>query len=118
MPISKKQTGDGRSGDLIPGTLEMLILKAVSRGSIHGYAIADWIHNVSQETLRVEEGALYPALHRLELKGILDSKWTVSETHRRVKTYQLTAKGRKQLMAERDQWSRLAAAIMRVMESH
>jgi transcriptional regulator len=73
----------------------MLILKAVSRGKTHGYAIADWIHAVSEETLRVEEGALYPALHRLELRGMLDSEWKISETNRRVKNYKLTTAGRK-----------------------
>jgi transcriptional regulator len=95
----------------------MLILKAVSRGRTHGYAIADWIHDVSQ-TLQVEEGALYPALHRLELKGMLDSEWKVSETNRRIKTYRLTLDGKKHLIAERDQWDRLIAGVMRVMESH
>jgi transcriptional regulator len=104
-------------GDLIPGTLDMLILKAISRGRTHGYAIAEWIHDVSQETLQVEEGALYPALHRLELKGMLDSEWSVSDTNRRVKTYKLTALGRKHMAAEREQWSRLSAGVMRVMES-
>lgn len=112
-----KLTKPGRSGDLIPGTLEMLILKAVSRGKTHGYAIAEWIHGVS-ETLQVEEGALYPALHRLELKGMLDSEWGVSDTNRRVKSYRLTAQGRKYLTSERDQWDRLSAGVMRVMESN
>jgi transcriptional regulator len=96
----------------------MLILKAVSRGSTHGYAIAVWIHDTSQETLQVEEGALYPALHRLELKGMLDSEWKVSETRRRIKTYRLTTQGRKHLTDERDQWDRLFSGVMRVMESH
>ena len=105
------------SRDLIPGTLDMLILKAVSRGRTHGYAIAEWIHDVS-ETLEVEEGALYPALHRLELKGMLDSEWSVSETNRRVKQYKLTSAGRKRLAAERAQWSRLSAGVMRVLESN
>ena len=102
---------------LIPGTLEMLILKAVSRGRTHGYAIAEWVHDISEEALQVEEGALYPALHRLELKGMLDSEWTVSQSSRRVKNYKMTAKGRKYLIAERDQWGRLSAAVIRVMES-
>jgi transcriptional regulator len=114
--MPKRTRPDGEKV-LIPGTLEMLILKAVSRGRTHGYAIAEWVHDVSQETLQVEEGALYPALHRLELKGMLDSEWTVSQTARRVKNYRLTAKGRKYLIAERDQWGRLSAAVMRVMES-
>jgi transcriptional regulator len=105
-------------GELIPGTLDMLILKAISRGKTHGYAIAEWIHAVSEETLQIEEGALYPALHRLELRGMLDSEWTISETNRRVKTYKLTADGRKHLAAEREQWNRTAAAMMRVLEAN
>ena len=117
MPKSTDRASTGKSGDLIPGTLEMLILKAVSRGRSHGYAIAEWIHDVS-ETLRVEEGALYPALHRLELKGLLDSEWTLSETNRRVKVYRLTASGRKQLTTERAQWDRLSAGVMRILESN
>jgi PadR family transcriptional regulator, regulatory protein PadR len=118
MPKRTKSEDGRRSAELIPGTLDMLILKAVSRGRTHGYAMADWIHDVSQETLQVEEGALYPALHRLELRGMLESEWTVSETKRRVKTYRLTPQGRKYLTAERDQWGRMSAAVMRVMESH
>ena len=96
----------------------MLILKAVSRGKTHGYAMAEWIHAVSEETLRVEEGALYPALHRLELRGMLDSEWKISETNRRVKNYKLTTAGRKHLSAELEQWNRTAAGMMRVMESN
>jgi PadR family transcriptional regulator, regulatory protein PadR len=118
MPKQPRPGSDRRSAELIPGTLDMLILKAVSRGRTHGYVIADWIHDVSQETLQVEEGALYPALHRLEVKGMLDSEWKISETNRRVKTYRLTLQGRKHLTAERDQWDRLIAGVMRVMENH
>ena len=107
-----------RTGDLIPGTLEVLILKAVSRcGKLHGYAIAEWIHSVSEETLRVEEGALYPALHRLELRGLLQPEWGVSDTNRRVKFYRLTASGRKFLNAEREYWGRMTASVMRVLQS-
>ncbi len=95
----------------------MLVLKAVSRGRTHGYAIADWIHTVSEHTLQVEEGALYPALHRLELRGMLDAEWSVSETNRRVKNYKLTATGRKHLSTEREQWKRIAAGMARVLES-
>ncbi|HEY9127405.1 MAG TPA: helix-turn-helix transcriptional regulator, partial [Acidobacteriaceae bacterium] len=71
------------SGDLIQGTLEMLILKAVARGPQHGYAVAEWIHQTSQQLLKVEEGALYPALHRLELRGLLEAQWGASENNRR-----------------------------------
>ena len=95
----------------------MLILKAVSRGRAHGYAIAEWIHAVSAEALQVEEGALYPALHRLELRGMLDSEWGNSDTNRRVKFYRLTAQGRKRLAADREQWARLSAGTLRVLES-
>jgi PadR family transcriptional regulator len=105
-----------RPGALIPGTLEMLILKAVSRGKTHGYVIAEWIHSVSKEALHVEEGALYPALHRLELRGMLDSEWTISETKRRVKVYRLTKVGRRHLTTEREYWSRLTEGMMRVLE--
>jgi len=104
------------SGDLIPGTLDALILKAVSRDRRHGYAIADWIHAVSGDALQVEEGALYPALHRLEVRGMLDAEWGVSETNRRVKLYKLTASGRKRLAAERLHWGRLTTGVMRVLE--
>jgi PadR family transcriptional regulator PadR len=106
-----------RSGELIPGTLDALILKAVSRGKMHGYAIADWIHSISEETLEVEEGALYPALHRLEVRGMLDSEWGTSDTNRRVKFYILTSAGKKHLAAERRHWGRMTAGVMRVLES-
>lgn len=117
MPKGIREEGRRRSGDLIPGTLDMLILKALSRGKAHGYAIAEWIHSVSEEALQVEEGALYPALHRLELRGMLAAEWGISDTNRRVKFYKLTATGRKRLTAERDQWQRLTAGVMRVLES-
>lgn len=104
-------------GTLIPGTLDLLILKALSRGQAHGYAIAEWIHSTSRDALRVEEGALYPALHRLQLAGLLDGEWGRSETGRRVKLYRLTKEGRKHLTAERERWQELAAGMMRVLES-
>ena len=105
-------------GAMLPGALEMLILKGVSRGRTHGYAIAEWIHDVSEETLQVEEGALYPALHRLELRGMLDSEWSVSDTNRRVKSYKLTTEGRRYLAAEREHWQRLTTGMLRVLESN
>lgn len=117
MPKPLKPEADGRDGELIPGTLDALILKAVSRGRHHGYAIADWIHTASEETLRVEEGALYPALHRLELRGMLQSEWSVSETNRRIKSYALTSAGRNHLVAERAHWGKMTAGVMRVLES-
>src|SRR5271163_1151237 len=88
------------AGELIQGTLEMLVLKALARGPLHGYAVAEWIHQTSQQLLKVEEGALYPALHRLELRGLLEAQWGASENNRRAKFYQLTGDGRKRLNAE------------------
>ena len=104
-----------RPGDLLQGTLDMLVLKALARAPRHGYSIAEWIHQKSQEVLRVEEGALYPALHRLEVRGLLSSEWGTSEKNRRAKYYSLTPAGRKQLSAEAEQWRRLSGAIARVM---
>ena len=105
------------SGDLLPGTLGMLVLKALARGPRHGYAIAEWIQETSGDVLRVEEGALYPALHRLELRGLLSAEWGTSDNNRRAKYYDLTAAGRKQLAAETAQWRRLSGAIAQVMLS-
>jgi PadR family transcriptional regulator PadR len=105
------------SGDLIQGTLEMLVLKALARGPLHGYAVAEWIHQTSQQLLKVEEGALYPALHRLELRGLLDAQWGASENNRRAKFYQLTAEGKKKLNAESQRWARLSAAVAFVMQA-
>ena len=103
------------SRDLIHGTLDMLVLKTLARGAMHGYAIALAIEGRSAEELRVEEGALYPSLHRLELSGLLRSEWKLSETNRRAKFYQLTPAGRKHLAAETANWNRLVAAVARVM---
>jgi len=101
---------------ILRDTLDMLILKALQHRSLHGYAIAEFIEQTSEEVLRVEEGALYPALHRLELRGWLDSEWGISENNRRAKYYRLTTTGRKQLAEEAARWGRLSAAIARVME--
>ena len=106
-----------RPSDLLQGTLDMLVLKALARGPLHGYGVAEMIHRRSEDVLRVEEGALYPALHRLELRGRLASEWGASENNRRAKYYRLTAAGRRSLEAERAQWNRLVAAIARVMET-
>jgi len=105
------------SGELVQGTLDMLILRTLARESMHGYAVAVAIEKRSHDTLRVEEGSLYPALHRLELGGMLTSEWRDSETNRRAKYYKLTAAGRKHLSAESAKWSRLVMGIARVMET-
>ncbi len=104
------------SGDLLRDTLDMLILKTLSRGAMHGYGIAEYIHQTTDDVLRVEEGALYPALHRLELRGLLAAEWGVSDNNRRAKFYRLTAAGRKQLAEETEHWGRMAAAIARILE--
>lgn len=98
-------------GGLIPGTLDLLILKALRSGSMHGYAVAEWIHQRSNDVLQVDEGALYPALHRLELRGLLTATWGTSENNRRAKFYKLTTAGRKHLEAESLRWTRLSAAV-------
>ena len=107
--------GTDDAGELLPGTLGMLVLKALARGPRHGYAIAEWIQDTSGDVLRVEEGALYPAHHRLELRGLLSAEWGMSDNNRRAKYYGLTAAGRKQLAAEAAQWRRLSGAIAQVM---
>jgi transcriptional regulator len=95
----------------------MLILTTVSRGTLHGYAIAQFIQQASRDVLKVEEGALYPALHRLEVRGLLKSEWGTSENNRRAKYYKLTALGRHQLEEESAYWNRVAAAVTRVMQT-
>src|SRR5437870_12983646 len=101
----------GREADLLPGTLDLLILKAVSLGPLHGYAVLSRIRQISGDTLFIEQGALYPALFRLVRKGLLETEWGKSENNRRAKFYELTLKGRKRLRTETDWWKRSAAAI-------
>jgi PadR family transcriptional regulator len=107
----------GPAGILLPGTLDMLILKTVSRGDMHGYAIAQFIQQASADVLKVEEGALYPALHRLEVRGLLKSEWGASDNNRRAKFYRLTAAGRRALDQESVFWDRVATAVTRVMQT-
>jgi len=101
--------------DLVYGTLDMLILRALQLEPRHGLAIADRIQQMSDEVLRVEQGSLYPALYRLEAQGWIKAEWGVSETNRRARYYRLTAAGRKQLEAETEHWSRITGAINRVL---
>jgi PadR family transcriptional regulator PadR len=110
--------GKDSPGELLPGTLDMLILQTLRKGEVmHGYAIASSIQQTSEAVLRVEEGALYPALHRLEVRGLLRSKWGFSDNNRRAKYYILTAAGRRALEDEAASWNRLATAIARVMKA-
>jgi len=102
--------------DLLPGTLDMLILKTLTRGTKHGYGIAQHIHRVSRDALRIGEGSLYPALQRLLLNGWVEAEWGTSETNRKARYYKLTPAGRKQLAAEVKSFDFLMTAIARVME--
>jgi transcriptional regulator len=101
--------------DVLQGTLDLLILKTLMRGPMHGYGIAVHIQHVSEEVLRVEEGSLYPALHRIEQAGWIGSEWGTSENNRRAKYYRLTAVGRKQLVKEEENWGRLTRAVGKVL---
>jgi transcriptional regulator len=103
-------TGDD-SLDLLRGTLDVLVLKALTWGPRHGYAVSRWIEDATHGTLQVEEGALYHALHRLERKGWLEEEWGLTETNREAKYYSLTPLGRKQLRAEISRWTRYAQAV-------
>ena len=103
--------------DVVRGTLDVLILKTLSWGSLHGYAIVQAIHRQTGEALLVEEGALYPALYRMEGKGWIEAEWGTSTNNRRARFYKLTRVGRKQLTHETSQWRKLAAAIGRVLGS-
>jgi transcriptional regulator len=103
--------------DLFTGTLDILILKAVSWGPRHGYAIGRWIRETTSDDVIVQEGALYPALHRLERKGLLAEEWGVSETGREAKYYSLTSRGRAHLRAEAKRWTRFSTAITRALST-
>jgi transcriptional regulator len=103
--------------DLLQGTLDMLVLKALSRGPLHGYAVARWIQQSSDDALQVEEGSLYPALYRMERRAWITSEEGLSENNRKARHYKLTRAGRKQLEAESSNWDRLAEAIAKVMQT-
>jgi len=107
--------GQGKN-DVLSGTLALLILKTLARGSMHGYGITLHIQRVSNEALRVEEGSLYPALHRMEQDGWIRAEWGVSENNRRARYYELTAKGRQQLALEEENWNQLTRAVASVLQ--
>ena len=103
--------------DLLQGTLDLLVLRTLqSRGALHGWAISERIRQISDDVLQANQGSLYPALHRLEHQGWIRAEWGVSELGRRARFYQLTSSGRKQLQQEAENWTRLAAAIGKVLE--
>jgi PadR family transcriptional regulator, regulatory protein PadR len=103
--------------DLPQGTLDLLILKIVTLGPIHGYAIAQRIQQISRDVLQVQQGSLYPALHRLENRNLLASEWKDTDTGRQAKFYRLTAKGQAQLKAETESWRQLAKAVRLILEN-
>ena len=105
------------SVDLLRGTLDLLVLKALSWGPAHGYGVARWIERATGEALRIEEGSLYPALHRLEERGFVTAEWGVSENNRRARYYGLTASGRGKLQHEASTWERFARAIFAALEA-
>jgi PadR family transcriptional regulator PadR len=101
--------------DVLQGTLDLLVLKTLARGTLHGYGIANMIQRISADALRVEEGSLYPALHRIEQEGWIKSEWGLSEKNRKAKFYSITAAGRKQLAKEEKDWDKLTAAVATVL---
>ena len=103
------------SPSLLQGTLDLLILHSLHRGPMHGYAIAQTIHVLSDEVLKVEEGSLYPALYRLELDGAISAKWGFSENNRKAKYYEITKRGRKLVAEQQHTWDRLSTAVHRVL---
>jgi transcriptional regulator len=106
----------GKPIDLLQGTLDVLILKTLALEPMHGWGISQRIQQVSQDSLQVQQGSLYPALHRLEQQGWIASEWGVSENNRRAKYYRLTASGRKRLEVETAKWERLSAAVSQILE--
>ncbi len=105
------------SVDLPQGTLDLLILRTLVPGPNHGWAISERIHQLSREVLQVQQGSLYPALHRLERRGWIKARWGTSENNRRAKFYELTRLGRRQLEQEQDQWKALATAVAHILET-
>ena len=103
--------------ELLHGTLDVLILKTLSWGPMHGFGIGRWIEQLSSGDLRIEEGSLYPALYRIERKGWIDSSWGLSDNQRRAKFYRLTAEGRRQLHSNADTWTTFAQAVARVLSA-
>jgi transcriptional regulator len=103
--------------DLIQGTLDVMILKSLSWGPMHGFAIAKWIRLTTEEVLQIDDGALYPALHRMEFRGLIDADWDLTENKRRAKYYRLTTKGKQQLRTRASSWDRYSLAVSKVIHA-
>jgi transcriptional regulator len=108
---------DEKELEILLGTLDVLVLKTLSWGTMHGYGVARWIRESSGQTFRILDGALYTSLHRMEERGWIESEWGLSENNRRAKYYQLTTAGRAELKAQAQRWSRYAAAVTRVLKT-
>lgn len=108
--------GSTKKNDILQGTLTLLVLNALSRGPLHGYGITLFIEKASEELLRVEEGSLYPALHRMEQEGWISAEWGVTESNRKARFYSLTKKGKAQLAAEEESWARLTRGVAKVIQ--
>jgi len=106
-----------RKPDALQGTLDLLVLKTLSRGRQHGYGIATYVQSVSEDALRVEEGSLYPALHRMEQAGWIAAEWQITEKNRRARVYRLTRDGRRRLVDEQEKWTRLTAGVGKVLRA-
>jgi transcriptional regulator len=116
MPATRS---DAQSADLglLQGTLDVMILKALSWGPMHGFGVAKWIRLTTDDVLQIDDGALYPALHRMEHRGLIEADWDLTENKRRAKYYRLTAKGRQQLRARASSWDRYSSAVSKVIHA-
>lgn len=103
--------------DLLQGTLDLLVLKALTWGPRHGYAVVQWVRDTTDDDLQIQEGALYTSLHRMEKRGWLVAQWGLSDNNRKAKYYQLTAAGRRQLLRESDRWGRYARAVFKILQT-
>jgi len=116
MPATRTTPAPADLG-LLQGTLDVMILKALSWGPMHGFGVARWIRSTTDDVLQIDDGALYPALHRMEHRGLIDADWDLTENKRRAKYYSLTAKGRQQLRARASSWDRYSSAVSKVIHA-
>jgi len=116
MPATRSIAAPADLG-LLQGTLDVMILKALSWGPMHGFGVAKWIRSTTDDVLQIDDGALYPALHRMEHRGLIDADWDLTENKRRAKYYGLTAKGRQQLRARVSSWDRYSSAVSKVIHA-
>jgi transcriptional regulator len=116
MPTARSN-GDSPDLGILQGTLDVMILKALSWGPMHGFAVAKWVRSTTDDVLQIDDGALYPALHRMEHRGLIDADWDLTENKRRAKYYRLTAKGRQELRARVTSWDRYASAVSKVIHA-